>query len=64
MLTSNTVNLNINFLSRPEPRDILAEGRIVKLGKRLAFGEVTLYSEGKPDPVAHVTASYSIPQEK
>ena len=59
-----TVNLNINFLSRPEPRDILAEGRIVKLGKRLAFGEVTLYSEGKPDPVAHVTASYSIPPEK
>ncbi len=59
-----TVNLNINFLSRPEPRDLLAEGRIVKLGRRLAFGEVSLYSEGKADPVAHVTASYSIPPEK
>lgn len=58
-----TVNLNINFLSRPEPRDLLAEGRIVKLGKRLAFGEVTLFSEGRSDPVAHVTASYSIPPE-
>jgi uncharacterized protein (TIGR00369 family) len=59
-----TVNLNINFLSRPEPRDLLAEGRIVKLGRRLAFGEVSLYSEGRADPVAHVTASYSIPPEK
>ncbi|MGQ0676101.1 MAG: PaaI family thioesterase [Rhodospirillales bacterium] len=59
-----TVNLNINFLSRPEPGDILAEGRIVKLGKRLAFGEVALYSDGRADPVAHVTASYSIPPEK
>jgi len=56
-----TVNLNINFLSRPEQRDIVADGRIVKLGKRLAFGEVTLYSEGRDVPVAHVTVSYSIP---
>jgi uncharacterized protein (TIGR00369 family) len=59
-----TVNLNINFLSRPEQRDLIAEGRIVKLGKRLAFGEVVLHSEGRPDPVAHVTASYSIPPER
>lgn len=59
-----TVNLNINFLSRPEPRDLLAEGRIVKLGRRLAFGEVMLHSDGRPDPVAHVTASYSIPSDK
>jgi acyl-coenzyme A thioesterase PaaI-like protein len=59
-----TVNLNINFLSRPAPRDLVAEGRIVKLGRRLAFGEVTIFSDGRPDPVAHVTASYSIPPEK
>lgn len=56
-----TVNLNINFLSRPEQRDLVADGRIVKLGKRLAFGEVTIYSEGRDVPVAHVTVSYSIP---
>jgi uncharacterized protein (TIGR00369 family) len=58
-----TVNLNINFLSRPEPRDLIADARIVKLGKRLAFGEVTLYSEGSDSPVAHVTLSYSIPTQ-
>lgn len=58
-----TVNLNINFLSRPEPRDILGEGRIVKLGRRLAFGEVMIHSDGRSDPVAHVTASYAIPDK-
>lgn len=56
-----TTNLNINFLRRPLPRDLLAEARLMKLGKRLAVGEVTIRSEGEEDPVAHVTATYSIP---
>ncbi len=56
-----TTNLNINFLRRPAPRDVLAEGRILKLGKRLAVSEVTLRSEGEDGPVAHVTGTYSLP---
>ncbi len=56
-----TTNLNCNFLRRPKPVDLIAHGRILKLGKRLAVGEVTLYSEGEPEPVAHVTGTYSIP---
>jgi uncharacterized protein (TIGR00369 family) len=56
-----TTNLNINFLRRPAPRDLLAEARLLKVGKRLAVGEVTIRSEGEDDPVAHVTATYSIP---
>lgn len=59
-----TTNLNINFLRRPEPRDMIAETRLLKLGKRLAVGEVALYSEGEEEPVAHVTATYSIPPER
>ena len=35
--------------------------RILKLGKRLAVGEVYLYSDGSDEPVAHVTGTYSIP---
>lgn len=58
-----TTNLNINFLRRPEQRDVIAEARLLKLGRRLAVGEVTLYSEGDPEPVAHVTATYSIPPD-
>jgi uncharacterized protein (TIGR00369 family) len=56
-----TTNLSINFLRRPEPRDVLAEGRILKFGKRLAVSEVTLRSEGQDAPVAHVTGTYSLP---
>jgi acyl-coenzyme A thioesterase PaaI-like protein len=39
----------------------VAEAKILKLGKRLAVGEVTLLSGDSVDPVAHVTATYSIP---
>lgn len=56
-----TTNLNINFLRKPGEADVLAEGRSLKLGKRLAVMDVTLHSEGEVDPVAHVTGTYSIP---
>ena len=56
-----TINLNINFLRRPAQRDLVAEARLMKLGKRLAVGEVTISSDGEDDPVAHVTSTYSIP---
>ena len=56
-----TTSLNINFLRRPDPGDIIAKGRILKLGRRLAVGEVYLYTEGKDELVAHVTCTYSIP---
>ena len=57
-----TTSLNANFLRRPKPVDLIAEGRLLKSGKRLAYGEVTLFSVGEDDdPVCHVTATYSIP---
>jgi uncharacterized protein (TIGR00369 family) len=56
-----TTNLNINFLRRPAQRDLIAETRLIKLGRRLAVGEVAIYSEGDEDMVAHVTGTYSIP---
>jgi uncharacterized protein (TIGR00369 family) len=56
-----TTNLNINFLRKPSPADLIAEAKLMKIGKRLAVGEVTLYSDGADEPVAHVTSTYSIP---
>ena len=56
-----TTNLTINFLSKPAPRDLIAEARLIKLGKRLAVGEVDIRSDGEDDLVAHVTSTYSIP---
>jgi uncharacterized protein (TIGR00369 family) len=56
-----TINLSINFLRKPAARDLIAHCRLLKLGKRLAMGEVTIRSDGTDDPVAHVTSTYSIP---
>lgn len=59
-----TTNLNINFLRRPRPGDVVAEARILKLGKRLAVGEVDLFRDGEEELVAHVTSTYSIPPDR
>lgn len=58
-----TTNLNINFLKRPKPVALIADCRVLKAGKRLAYGEISLFSEGEEEegPVAHVTCTYSLP---
>jgi uncharacterized protein (TIGR00369 family) len=56
-----TTNLSFNFLRKPQPRDLIAECRLLKLGKRLAVGEVALRSDGDPEIVCHATGTYSIP---
>ena len=59
-----TTNLNINFLRKPAPADLIAHARLMKVGKRLAVGEVTICSDGSDEPVAHVTSTYSIPASR
>ena len=56
-----TTNVTINFLRKPEPKDLIGRARLMKLGKRLAVGEVALFSEGSDEMVAHATGTYSIP---
>jgi uncharacterized protein (TIGR00369 family) len=56
-----TTNLTINFLRKPARADLIAEARLLKVGKRLAVGEVRINSDGLNAHVAHVTATYSIP---
>lgn len=58
-----TTQLSINFLRKPAPGDVIAEARMLKLGKRLAVGEVSLFSASDTarEPVAHATGTYSIP---
>lgn len=58
-----TQNLNINFLSRPAPADLLAAAEVIKMGRRSVVLEVRLYSEGSSEPVAHVTGIYSLPPD-
>jgi uncharacterized protein (TIGR00369 family) len=56
-----TVNLNINFLRKACPGNLTAEARLLKLGKRLAVGEVDVRCDGQDEAVAHVTSTYSLP---
>jgi uncharacterized protein (TIGR00369 family) len=56
-----TTSLNINFLRRPAAADLVAEAKLMKLGKKLAVGEVAIWSAGGDDLVAHATSTYSIP---
>lgn len=56
-----TTNCSIDFMRKPEPRDMIAKARLLKLGKALAVGDVMLYSEGMDKPVAHANVTYSIP---
>ena len=57
-----TTSLNINFLRKPAAGcDLVAECTLVKVGRVLVVGDVYIYSEGRDDPVAHATGTYSIP---
>ena len=56
-----TTSASINFLRKPAPADLIGEAKLIKLGQRLAVGEVALYSEGESKMVAHWTGTYSIP---
>jgi uncharacterized protein (TIGR00369 family) len=56
-----TTNLTFNFLRKPAPGDLAAECRLLKLGRRLAVGEVAITAVGNPDIVCHATGTYSIP---
>ena len=57
-----TTSFNINFLRKPSESDLTAEGKIIKLGNRLAVLEVSIFS--KLDIVAHATGTYSIPPDR
>jgi len=56
-----TTSLNINFLRKPSECELVAKGNIIKMGKRLAVVEVSIYSD--EDIVAHATGTYSIPPQ-
>ena len=57
-----TTSLTINFMRKPAGnRNVVGVCKLLKTGRSLAVGEVLLYSEGSPEPVAHVVGTYAIP---
>lgn len=62
VLLAVTTSLNINFLRKPEPGELIVETRLLKLGKRLAVGQVLVFGESSKEPVSQATVTYSIPK--
>lgn len=60
-----TTSCSMDFMRKPAAgRDVLAQARVLKLGRSLAVGDVFLFSEGVPEPVARAGLTYSIPPAK
>lgn len=57
-----TTSCAVDFLRKPAAdRSLLGQARLLKLGRSLAVGDVLVYSAGRPEPVARVSVTYSIP---
>ena len=62
---SVTTNCSIDFMRKPvADRDVIAEARLLKLGRSLAVGDVLMRSEGLDEPVARASLTYSIPPKR
>ena len=57
-----TSNCSVNFLRKPDKRNLTSKARILKIGKTLSVGDVLIYSLDKTKPVAHASLTYSIPK--
>jgi uncharacterized protein (TIGR00369 family) len=57
-----TTNCSIDFMRKPEPGvRLVAEARVLKLGRVLAVGDVLLRSDGSDAVIARASLTYSIP---
>ena len=57
-----TTNASLDFLRKPVAgQDIVARGRLLKLGRSLVVGDVLMYSADGENPVARASMTYSIP---
>ena len=56
-----TTSLHIDFLRKPPLVDMVAEGRVLKLGKSLGVVDVAIRAVGHDDVVAKAQVTYSIP---
>ncbi len=57
-----TTNCSLDFMRKPGPgADLIADVRLLKLGRVLAVGDVLVRSDGAEAPVARASLTYSIP---
>jgi uncharacterized protein (TIGR00369 family) len=59
-----TVTQTTHFLRAIREGDVVAECRILRIGRSLAFGEVMIHAVGGIDPAVQVTSTYALIGEK
>ena len=57
---SVTSSMNVNFLSAAGPGPLIAEARVVKAGKRMIYGDILIFAEGRDRPAVHVTTHWVV----
>ncbi len=55
-----TVDQTTHFLRPVAKADALAEARVVRMGRSMAFGRITIMTEGDPRPAATVQTAYAL----
>jgi uncharacterized protein (TIGR00369 family) len=58
-----TTHLDIDFLRFVGPHDVFADVRLLKVGQRIAVGEVLMTADGAREPCARASVTYSIPPD-
>jgi len=64
VLLAVTTSLHIDFLRKPDMTDLMARATLLKLGRKLAMVDVTIYSLGSDAVVAKAQVTYSIPSSR
>jgi uncharacterized protein (TIGR00369 family) len=57
-----TIELKMNFLRPAIGGDVLAQAQVLKVGQRIAYGEVRLFmADARDKLIAHATCTYAMP---
>jgi uncharacterized protein (TIGR00369 family) len=54
-----TSGLSMQFLRRPPAGELIAEGRLLRMGRRFSVTDVLVYAGGDDRPVAQATVTYA-----
>jgi uncharacterized protein (TIGR00369 family) len=63
VVSAVSTSLHIDFLRRPQPIDVMAEGTVIKLGKTLVVIDVAMRTSGAEELVAKAQVTYALPPE-
>ena len=58
--TLATISLTTNFLRAAVRQDVIAVGRVKKLGRTTAFGEVDFFVDGSDEPIAQALSTFAV----